>query len=89
VIVSGPDPVAAISGGVDGLGRDCAGNLYVTNNGNVVVLDRSDRSVGSLSANGATNVAFGGSDRRTLYVTSLGDPPALRSAVLDVPGLPY
>ncbi|MBZ0116056.1 MAG: SMP-30/gluconolactonase/LRE family protein [Sandaracinaceae bacterium] len=88
-VTSGPTAVAAISGGVDGLGRDCAGNLYVTNSGRVVILDRDERRVGSLSAPGATNVAFGGSDRRTLYVTSLGDPPALRSAALNVPGLPY
>ncbi len=80
--------VAAITSGVDGLGRDCAGDLYVTSNGEVVIL-LPDASVhGRLRAAGATNVAFGGSDRRTLYVTSLGDPPTLRSANLDVVGLP-
>lgn len=80
--------VPAVTGGVDGLGRDCAGDLYVTGGDRVLVLDRSERVLGTLSAPGATNVAFGGPDRRTLYVTSLGNPPALWSARLDVPGLP-
>lgn len=87
--VSGPrTSIAAITGGVDGLGRDCAGNLYVTNSGAVVVLDPTGDEIGRLTAPGATNVAFGGADGRTLYVTSLGDPPALRTAILDIPGLP-
>jgi gluconolactonase len=81
-------PVPAISGGVDGLGRDCAGDLYVTGDDRVVVLDPSERVIGVLTVPGATNVAFGGSDRRTLYVTALGNPPVLWSAKLDVPGLP-
>lgn len=80
--------VAAITRGVDGLGRDCAGDLYVTTNGSVVVLDPDDAELGRLDAPGATNVAFGGPDGRTLYVTSLGDPPRLRTATLDVVGLP-
>lgn len=87
--VAGPRVnVPAITGGVDGLGRDCAGDLYVTTGGAVVVLDPSGTELGRLSAPGATNVAFGGADGRTLYVTSLGDPPALRAATLDVTGLP-
>lgn len=81
-------PVPAISGGVDGLGRDCAGDLYVASNDRVLVLDPSERVIGELTVPGATNVAFGGADRRTLYVTALGNPPALWSAKLDVPGLP-
>ncbi len=80
--------VAAITGAVDGLGRDCAGDLYVAGGDRVVVLDRSERVIGVISAPGATNVAFGGADRRTLYVTALGNPPTLWSARLEVPGLP-
>jgi gluconolactonase len=87
--VAGPRvSIDAITAGVDGLGRDCAGNLYVTSDGEVVVLDPAGGVIGTLSAPGATNVAFGGPDGRTLYVTSLGNPPALRSAILDIPGLP-
>ncbi len=80
--------IDAIRSSVDGLGRDCAGNLYVTSDGAVVVLDPAGEELGRLSAPGATNVAFGGPDGRTLYVTSLGNPGALRSAVLDIAGLP-
>ena len=53
-----------------------------------MVLDRELRRVGALSAPGATNVAFGGEDRRTLFVTTLGDARGLYSARLNVPGLP-
>lgn len=87
--VSGPRaPFGSLSGGVDGLGRDCAGDLYVTNRDAVVVLDPSGAELGRLPAVGATNVAFGGADGRTLYVTALGDPPALYMARLEVAGLP-
>jgi gluconolactonase len=87
--VSGPRAtVTAISGAVDGLGRDCAGDLYVAGSDRVVVLDPNERVLGTLKVTGSTNVAFGGADRRTLYVTAQGNPPALWSAKLDVPGLP-
>ena len=88
-IAAGPFDVGAVSGGLDGLGRDCAGNLYVTGNDRVVVLDESLARVGELSATGATNVAFGGADQRTLYVTQLGTPPGLLSARMNVPGAAY
>ncbi|MCB9613220.1 MAG: SMP-30/gluconolactonase/LRE family protein [Sandaracinus sp.] len=87
-VSSGPTNVDAVSGGLDGIGRDCAGNLYLTGGGQVVVLDRELRRVGALSAPGATNVAFGGDDRRTIYVTTLGDSRGLYAARLNVPGLP-
>ncbi|GAB4114318.1 MAG: SMP-30/gluconolactonase/LRE family protein [Sandaracinaceae bacterium] len=87
--ISGPrTTIDSIRGGVDGLGRDCAGDLYVTNEGAIVVLRPDGSELGRLEAPGATNVAFGGPDGRTLYVTSLGDPPMLRQATLDVVGLP-
>jgi len=87
--IAGPRTrIEAIRGGVDGLGRDCAGDLYVTSGGAVIVLLPDGTQLGRLAAAGATNVAFGGPDRRTLYVTSLGDPPMLRSATLSVVGLP-
>jgi gluconolactonase len=87
--IAGPrTSIDTIRGGVDGLGRDCAGDLYVTNDGAVVVLRPDGTELGRLDAPGATNVAFGGTDGRTLYVTSLGDPPMLRQATLTVAGLP-
>lgn len=88
-IAAGPFDVPAVSGGLDGLGLDCAGNLYVTGNDRVVILDSALARIGELGAVGATNVAFGGADGRTLFVTRLGTPPGLLSASLNVPGLPY
>lgn len=88
-IAAGPFEVTAITGGLDGLGMDCAGNLYVTGGDRVRVLDRELELVGELSAPGATNVAFGGADRRTVYVTTLGGSAGLYAATLNVPGLPY
>jgi gluconolactonase len=83
-------PVAAVSGGVDGLAKDCAGNLYVTNGQSVVVLDEDDALIGSIPVGiQVTNVAFGGADGRTLYITSLGAEPKLHEVVLNVPGYPY
>ncbi|MBX3275634.1 MAG: SMP-30/gluconolactonase/LRE family protein [Sandaracinaceae bacterium] len=87
-IVEGPLDVAAVSGGLDGLGRDCAGNLYVTGGERVRVLGPDLTLLGELAAPGATNVAFGGDDRRTLYVTALGAGAGLLRARLNVPGLP-
>jgi gluconolactonase len=88
-IAAGPTDVSAVSGGRDGMGLDCAGNVYVAGDGEVLVLDESLTRIGALPAPGATNVAFGGADGRTLYVTTLGDDPGLYSATLNVPGYPH
>ncbi len=76
----------------DGMVLDCAGNLYVTNNGQVSVVDSSGADVGTLMIEGAqaaTNVAFGGPERKTLYITSLDTNPKLFKVDLNVPGMPY
>jgi gluconolactonase len=80
--------------GVDGLGRDCAGNIYVTvhEERRVVVLSPAGAQLGALdvpSSGKVTNVAFGGADRTTLFVTSLGETPQIHQATLNVPGYPY
>ena len=70
---------------IDGLGRDCAGNIYITtskqvdntNKQVVSILNAEDKLVGDIEVPGiqiVTNVAFGGIDRKTLYVTSLTVP---------------
>lgn len=88
-ISGGAVSVDAVAGrGLDGIGRDCAGNLYLTGADEVVVLNRELRRVGTLAAPGATNAAFGGPDRRTLFVTALGDSRGVYSVRLNVPGLP-
>ncbi len=74
----------------DGMVFDCAGNLYVTEHTNkrirVISTDgRELATIGGLEKN-VTNVGFGGSDRKTLYVTMTG---GLAQLQLPVPGLPY
>jgi len=80
--------VDAIEGGVDGLGKDCAGNLYVTGSDRVTVLTPADVVVGALPLAGVTNVAFGGAERTTLYATTLASP-AVYAVELTIPGFPY
>jgi gluconolactonase len=80
--------------GVDGLGRDCAGNIYVTvhEDRRVVVLSPTGQEIGALdvpSSGKVTNVAFGGAAGTTLFVTSLGETPQIHQATLNVPGYPY
>lgn len=80
--------------GIDGLGRDCAGHLYVTAHSQklVVVLDSEDREVTAIavpSSGGVTNVAFGGESGSTLFITSLGEEPQIHRIELGVVGFPY
>ena len=81
--------VAGVTGGGDGMGMDCAGYLYVTNGSKIVVLDSSGSFVDDIDVGtSVTNIAFGGADRRTMFITSLS-PAALRTMDMDIPGLPY
>jgi gluconolactonase len=81
--VSNPQPFAAV--GSDGMGIDCAGNLYITQGG-VQVFNPDGEQIGTIAAPGAANVAFGGPDRRTLYIAA---GATLRAVELAIPGLPY
>ncbi|HEY3831230.1 MAG TPA: SMP-30/gluconolactonase/LRE family protein [Acidimicrobiia bacterium] len=78
----------------DGMAVDCAGNLYVADT-NVVVVAPGGRTIAQLRmpAGGetVTNVAFGGSDHRTLFITAMGPGNArgVYQVKLKVPGLPY
>jgi gluconolactonase len=102
---------------IDGLGKDCSGNIYVTTTRElptridsqvVVVFDKNYKEVGALKVAGiqiVTNIAFGGADGRTLFVTGLtapmdgdnlrqcGDAPCLKAGIyttrLNVQGFPY
>jgi gluconolactonase len=80
---SNPQPFG--SGGSDGMGIDCAGNLYTTQNG-VQVFSPEGELIGSIAAPGAANVAFGGPDRRTLFIAAT---TTLLAVELAIPGLPY
>jgi len=77
--------------GTDGLGVDCAGNLYVAiyAQGTVVVVSPAGAKLGTITVgNGVTNVAFGGADGKTLFITRM-TPPSLYSVPSSIPGYPY
>ena len=83
----------AANGG-DGMAIDCAGNLYVTkaNSSNVEVYTADGDSIGTITVPGfqaVTNVAFGGADHQTLYITGLGNDKGLFQLAAGIPGRPY
>jgi gluconolactonase len=80
-------------GGSDGMVIDCADNLYITKDG-VQVYDKNGQKIGatlSIGAGQPTNVAFGGADHKTLYVTAMGSgmQKGLYKVPMNVPGYPY
>ncbi len=93
IIVFDVDDAGAVSNqrpfvanvGSDGMGIDCAGNLYVTQGG-VRIYSPNGDLIDTIAAPGAANVAFGGPERRTLYITA---QDSLLSIELAIPGLPY
>ena len=79
--------------GPDGATIDCAGNVYWASGGDgrVHVFSPAGAELGTISSGtGTTNVAFGGPDRQTLFITSgrSGDS-GVYSVHLGVPGYPY
>ncbi len=111
------NPQKLLDSPIDGLGKDCSGNIYVTTTRElpartdgqvVVVLDKNYQEIGELNVEGihiVTNVAFGGDEGKTLFVTGLtapmdgdklrlcGDVPCLAAGIytakLNVQGFPY
>lgn len=72
-------------GVADGMKVDVEGNVYCTGPGGVHVIDPSGRLMGRLRVAGhATNLAWGGDDWRTLYVTSYS---SLFRTRLGIPGV--
>ena len=76
--------------GPDGMAFDEAGNLYVAHygGGKVAVFSPAGELTEEIRIPGAhvTNVAFGGPDRKTLYVTDVQTASVYRTRV-DIPGL--
>jgi gluconolactonase len=90
---TGARTVFATVAGPDGVTVDCAGNLYWVSHseGRVHVFSPSGATLGTIaSGSEATNAAFGGADRRTLYITAgrTGDY-AVFAIRLGIPGYPY
>lgn len=86
--------INGFQGSADGLGMDCAGNLYVTSGNRVLILSDGGIEIGAIPVAGAesvTNVAFGGAERKTLFITAMGG--GIQKGVwqidLALPGLPY
>ena len=90
---------SAVGGGGDGMGIDCMGNLYVALQQRVFIVDPTGTgtSLGSVSMTGVqsvTNIAFGGADHKTLYVSGQGNGTGttamgLYRADMPLPGMPY
>jgi gluconolactonase len=92
--VNGPFQKLADTDGGDGRAVDDRGNLYVAATAGILVFDKNGAALGTITIpQGApSNCTFGGSDRKTLFITSnLGAGNAatgLYSIKLNVPGLP-
>lgn len=75
--------------GLDGMRCDKNGNLYIARYGKetVAVLSASGKLLREITLKGSkpTNVTFGGSDRKTVYVT-LQDRGAIEYFLVSVPG---
>jgi gluconolactonase len=84
----GRDLVSGLDG-PDGMGVDCLGNLYVTEHAakRVRVFSPQGKELATIRVDAnVTNVAFGGKDGRTLYITGAG---ALWQVRLGINGKPY
>jgi gluconolactonase len=90
-------------GGTDGMVIDCADNVYAAGpkcgqnscmqNG-VAVFSSTGTFLGAIDATAlgqTTNVAFGGADHKTLYITGQGTQmqKGLFKVQMNVPGFPY
>jgi gluconolactonase len=82
----------------DGMAMDCAGNVYAVENQprRVRVFSPDGALIGTIGPDGfdnqgLTNAAFGGPERRTLFISGFtqGAQGGLYSVELNVPGLPY
>jgi gluconolactonase len=82
----------------DGMAMDCAGNIYAVENSarRIRVFSADGTLLGTIGPQGfdnqgLTNLAFGGPNRTTLFISSFtqGSQGGLYSVELNVPGFPY
>jgi len=65
-----PRPDGTRRSGADGMAIDTESRLYVTTSSGVQVIDRRGQYLGTIRVpKNPSNLAFGGPDRRTLYIT--------------------
>jgi|GEM_PF-3091580 len=81
----GPEQHFAWVGQADGMAVDVDGNLFVTGSAGVTVLAPNGSAWGTIPLSQATNCAFGGSDRTTLFITTRS---TVYSLDLSTPGMP-
>ena len=97
---AGSDFVPGVGG--DGMVVDCAGDVFVaggnTNTvrvyspaGALLTTIQLTSPISSTMPGTTTNVAFGGADRKTLYITAQGTEGqrGVYSIAMSVPGFPY
>lgn len=70
----------------DGMTIDSDGNIYLTNELGVTAFDKSGEKIFNVSTGErwTANVVFGGTDRRTLFITAMGSVYALKMNVSGV-----
>ncbi|HTA88640.1 MAG TPA: SMP-30/gluconolactonase/LRE family protein [Polyangiaceae bacterium] len=91
----GPASMFVMNYSGDGMVVDCAGDLYVAGgSSNVTVYSAAGATLGTITTdNGgtSTNVAFGGADHKTLYITAQGNDGqrGVFSIVMPIAGFPY
>jgi gluconolactonase len=81
-------PTTFTSASSDGMAVDCAGNVYLSTAGTIRVLAPDGRVLGAITGLGSStvsNAAFGGPDRKTLFITTAS---ALYQIQMNVPGFP-
>jgi gluconolactonase len=97
------DPANLDNNATDGMAMDCAGDLYVVrvNQHDIDVVSFGSNPAGAgthlgtigqiPNAGQLTNVAFGGADHKTLYITAQGSGSqrGVFKLATNVPGLPY
>ena len=78
--------VSEMQGGPDGMKVDVEGNIYCTGPGGIWVYRPSGELVGIVTGPQLpANLAFGGSDRKTLYITARTSLYMLRTRVAGMP----
>jgi gluconolactonase len=91
--VASPPPAANGYAGTDGMVMDCAGDLYVAQGQAVAVINlAAGTEVGRIAVPGVqavTNLAFGGADHQTLFITTLDATPGIFTVAMPLPGMPY
>ena len=92
-VIDSPEQILAdtVPEGVDGMSRDDCGNLFIAAGGKINIVSADEEFIASQEIPGITNVAFGGASGRDIYVTTLGERPAVYRAQGQWPvsGLPY